>query len=57
VESSEDAIFSKTLDGVITSWNRAAEMLYGYSADEAVGQPVSMLVPSDPRRCRRSSGK
>ena len=47
VESSDDAILSKTLDGIITSWNQAAERLYGYFAEEVVGQPISMLVPSD----------
>jgi PAS domain S-box-containing protein len=45
VENSEDAIVSTTLDGAITSWNRGAERLFGYSADEAVGRPASMLVP------------
>jgi len=47
VESSDDVIIGKTLDGIITSWNRGAERIYGYSADEAVGQPISMLVPPD----------
>ena len=47
VESTEDAILSKTLDGVILTWNRGAELLYGYTADEAIGQPVSLLSPSD----------
>ena len=47
VESSNDAIIGKTLDGMITSWNEAAERIYGYSAEEAIGQPISMLVPSD----------
>ena len=47
VESSDDAILGKTLEGIITSWNRAAERLYGYSAVEAVGQPVTILVPPD----------
>jgi PAS domain S-box-containing protein len=47
VESSDDAILSKTLDGVITSCNQAAEWLYGYSVEEAVGQPISMLIPPD----------
>lgn len=45
--SSGDAIISKTLDGVITSWNRAAEEMYGYTAAEAVGKSVEMLVPPD----------
>ena len=45
VESSDDAIIGKTLEGIITSWNKGAERIYGYSAEEAVGQPISMLVP------------
>jgi len=47
VDSSDDAILSKTLDGTILSWNRGAVALYGYSAEEIVGQPVSRLVPKD----------
>jgi PAS domain S-box-containing protein len=47
VESSEDAILSKTLDGTITTWNAAAERLYGYAAQEAIGQPASRLVPPE----------
>lgn len=47
VESSGDAIFSKTLDGVITTWNKAAERIYGYQAGEIIGQPVSLLMPRD----------
>jgi PAS domain S-box-containing protein len=47
VECSDDAIVSKDLEGVITSWNRGAERLFGYTAQEAVGKPVSMLIPAD----------
>ena len=47
VDSSADAIFSKDRDCRITSWNRGAERLYGYTASEIVGQPVSVLVPAD----------
>ncbi len=47
VESSNDAIVSKRLDGTITSWNSAAERLFGYSAREAVGQPISIVIPPD----------
>jgi len=45
VEDSDDAIFSKTLDGIILTWNGAAERMYGYRADEVIGKSVSMLLP------------
>jgi PAS domain S-box-containing protein len=45
VESSDDAIIGKTLDGVITSWNVGAERIYGYRADEVIGEPIMLLVP------------
>ncbi|MGO9311292.1 MAG: PAS domain S-box protein [Syntrophobacteraceae bacterium] len=47
VESSDDAIIGTTLDGIIVSWNRGAEKMYGYRAGEVVGKPVSILLPSD----------
>ena len=47
VNSSRDAIAAMTLDGTITIWNAGAERLYGYTADEAIGQPVWFLVPPD----------
>jgi PAS domain S-box-containing protein len=46
VEHSDDAIIGKDLNGIITSWNAAAERLYGFTAQEAVGQPISIIVPS-----------
>ena len=47
VQSADDAIISKTLDGIITSWNPAAEKLFGYSAAEAVGQPITLIIPPE----------
>jgi PAS domain S-box-containing protein len=47
VESSDDAIISKNLDGIITTWNGAAERLFGYRAEEAVGQSVTILIPAE----------
>src|SRR5205085_6802330 len=47
VESSDDAIMSKDLDDLITSWNPGAERLYGYSSEEAIGKPISILIPRD----------
>ena len=47
VESADDAIFGKTLDGIITYWNPAAERLYGYSREEAVGHSVSLIIPPE----------
>src|SRR5205807_2656458 len=47
VDASDDAIIGKSLAGVVESWNRAAERIYGYSAEEMIGRPIWVLVPAD----------
>jgi PAS domain S-box-containing protein len=54
VESSDDAIVSKNLDGIITSWNRGAERIFGYTAEEAVGRPITIVIPQDRREEERA---
>ena len=49
VESSDDAIISKTLEGVITSWNAGAQRTFGYTEEEAKGQPIAMIIPPELR--------
>ncbi|MGZ0171320.1 MAG: ATP-binding protein [Planctomycetales bacterium] len=49
IEASDDAIIGKTLDGIVVSWNRGAEGLYGYSSAEMIGQPILRIVPPDRR--------
>src|SRR5690606_1018512 len=47
VESSNDAILSKSLDGIIDTWNASAERMFGYTAEEVVGRPVTVLFPEE----------
>ena len=47
IESADDAIVSKTLEGIITSWNVGAQRIFGYTADEVIGKPVTILIPKD----------
>ena len=47
VESSDDAIIAKTLDGVISAWNAAAERMFGYTENEAIGQAITLIIPSN----------
>ncbi len=49
IESADDAIISKTLDGIITSWNEGARRIFGYEADEVIGKPVTILIPEGHR--------
>lgn len=47
VESSDDAIVSKSLDGIIANWNKGAERIFGYTSEEAIGQPITIVIPAD----------
>src|ERR1044071_6554319 len=47
IDSSEDAIVSKNLNGIITSWNKSAQRIFGYSEQEAIGQHISLIIPHD----------
>jgi PAS domain S-box-containing protein len=46
-ETSEDAIITKDLNGIVTSWNKSAERIFGYEANEMIGKPISFLIPPD----------
>jgi PAS domain S-box-containing protein len=50
VESSDDAFISKTLEGIITTWNSGAERIFGYTTAEIIGKPITTLVPDDRKK-------
>ncbi len=50
VGASDDAIVGKTLEGIVTSWNPAAERMYGYAAAEMIGRPIARIIPPGPSR-------
>jgi PAS domain-containing protein len=54
VESSDDSIITKNLDGIIMSWNKAVERVFGYTAEEVVGKPVTILIPTEGARNPRA---
>src|SRR5690349_2140335 len=47
IESSDDAIVSKTLEGIIKTWNKSAERLFGWTAEEVIGKPITIIIPPD----------
>ena len=47
VDSTDDAVISKNLAGIIQTWNRAAERIFGYTAEEAIGQPILLIIPPE----------
>lgn len=52
IHSSDDAIISKDLNGIVSSWNEAAHRIFGYTEEEMIGQPVPKLIPWAPARSR-----
>lgn len=57
VESSDDAIITKSLDGCITTWNKGAEIIYGYSAEEVIGKNISILTPPQQKKWNKEINK